>query len=558
MTPSGNSTLYGVTFANGAFVAVGASGTILTSTDGASWTDSASVTSAQLSGVVSGNNTFVAVGYTGTILQSNVLLTAKDMINNGANFTNSTSVTLTLACTDIGSGCAEMQFSNDGAAWTSPEAFAANRAWTLTAGDGLKTVYVMFKDNAGNWSGAYNDTITLDSTYVPLSVDPVTTPTGTNTQTISGTILAGSSVVVSGPTISAGVVTYPSATTWQSTVSLASEGTNTVTVSATDLTGNITTIVRAIVLDTTAPITSASPSAGTYSSAQTVTLTSNEPAMIYYTIDGSTPTYPASGTTTASTSPAIVSIPTTTTLKFFARDLAGNIETPVQSAAYIITTVPPSLSITASAGPNGTITPSGTLSVPYGSNASFTIAPNTGYRIQDVLVDGVSVGTHYSYTFTNVTTDHTISATFAVEVAPAFSSVAPPSNSFINTANIGYALNEDVVSGSVTFTRTGGAADSYSPQTYPLTGALLQTGNHSIDTALPLADGAIYTVTFLASDGTSTGSLSSTNVTFDTTAASITIISPLSNTYVNTATVSYTLSEAVTGRTDRLHQDRRG
>ena len=73
--------------------------------------------------------------------------------------------------------------------------------------------------------------------------------------------------------------------------------------------------------------------------------------------------------------------------------------------------------ITASAGSHGSISPSGDVTVNQGSDKSFTITPDTGYSIDDVLVDGSSVGAENSYTFTNVTQDHTISA--------AFTSVAP-------------------------------------------------------------------------------------------------------------------------------------
>lgn len=71
--------------------------------------------------------------------------------------------------------------------------------------------------------------------------------------------------------------------------------------------------------------------------------------------------------------------------------------------------------ITATAGTNGTITPSGDISVVEGSDQSFTIAPNNGYRILRVLVDGVDVVDELVdgvYTFTNVVADHTITASF--------------------------------------------------------------------------------------------------------------------------------------------------
>jgi uncharacterized repeat protein (TIGR02543 family) len=70
--------------------------------------------------------------------------------------------------------------------------------------------------------------------------------------------------------------------------------------------------------------------------------------------------------------------------------------------------------ITASAGANGAIDPSGSVSVNYGSTQSFTINPSPGYHVLDVLVDGSTVGAVPSCTFTNVTANHTIAASFAI------------------------------------------------------------------------------------------------------------------------------------------------
>ncbi len=68
--------------------------------------------------------------------------------------------------------------------------------------------------------------------------------------------------------------------------------------------------------------------------------------------------------------------------------------------------------ITATAGANGTITPSGAVSVNEGASQGFTITPNSGFRVDDVLVDGQSVGAVSQYTFDNVIANHTIHATF--------------------------------------------------------------------------------------------------------------------------------------------------
>src|SRR5207244_6876883 len=80
------------------------------------------------------------------------------------------------------------------------------------------------------------------------------------------------------------------------------------------------------------------------------------------------------------------------------------------AATFAITTH----TVTASAGANGAISPSGAVSVTDGDNPSFTITPDAHYHVADVVVDGVSVGAVTSYTFSGVTADHTIAATFAI------------------------------------------------------------------------------------------------------------------------------------------------
>ena len=74
--------------------------------------------------------------------------------------------------------------------------------------------------------------------------------------------------------------------------------------------------------------------------------------------------------------------------------------------------------ITATADEHGKIEPAGTITVPKGESKTFTITPDSGYRIKDVLVDGVSVGAVSTYTFEDVVKNHTIHATFARKHTP--------------------------------------------------------------------------------------------------------------------------------------------
>jgi hypothetical protein len=70
-------------------------------------------------------------------------------------------------------------------------------------------------------------------------------------------------------------------------------------------------------------------------------------------------------------------------------------------------------SIAASADPNGTIAPSGTVSLTQNQSQTFTFTANPGYGIKSVTVDGVATASGSSYSFVNVTANHAISVAFA-------------------------------------------------------------------------------------------------------------------------------------------------
>jgi len=90
--------------------------------------------------------------------------TGSIVINNGATYTNSTTVTLILTATDSTSGVYQVRYSNDGL-WNSEswELPSPTKTWTLTPGDGTKAVYCQIQDQAGLLSITYSKSIILDT-----------------------------------------------------------------------------------------------------------------------------------------------------------------------------------------------------------------------------------------------------------------------------------------------------------------------------------------------------------------------------------------------------------
>ncbi|MDD5449664.1 MAG: hypothetical protein PHO42_03595, partial [Candidatus Omnitrophica bacterium] len=179
-------------------------------------------------------------------------------INNNSQYTNQNQVTLSLLATDSQSGLDKMQFSNDNITWSAPEPYAATKTWDITSGDGEKTVYVKFSDKALNWSQAVSDMIILDTAAPIVTIDPVTTPTTLDNQTITGTKSADAAeVIVTASSANAGPVNYPTPTTWSCYLDSFIEGDIVITVTAEDMAGNISPAVTATI--TYAPAATISP-----------------------------------------------------------------------------------------------------------------------------------------------------------------------------------------------------------------------------------------------------------------------------------------------------------
>ncbi len=194
-----------------------------------------------------------------TITLDTIPPTGTISINGAAASTNSPTVTLALSATDDSGTVAEMECSSDGLTYSTPEPYAATKAWTLSGGDGEKHVSVQFSDPAGNWSSPANATITLDTTppsgTISINNGGVFTRATAVTLTLSATDNVG---LVSQMRFSNDGVTYadPEPYTATKTWTLpGGDGTKTVSVQFSDPAGNWSNPVSGtIALDTTPPM----------------------------------------------------------------------------------------------------------------------------------------------------------------------------------------------------------------------------------------------------------------------------------------------------------------
>ena len=305
------------------------------------------------------------------------------------------SATLTVG----GEGVTHYQYSVDGGAFGA-ETAVANPITLTGLLDASHTISVIGRDAAGNWQleeSATAVTWTVDTgapAVTGLTDDAVPTKSMTWTWDADEPATFRYSVDQSATWIPTGTFEDVKTTTKSGV-----DGTWYLHVQAKDTAGNEGPIKTVSAnLDNTAPTVSASPSGGLFNTGQSVTLSLNETADIYYTTDGSDPT------TGSATYISPIAISVTTTLKFMAVDAAGN-----QSSDYTeVYTIdgdapdPPVLTPVGSGYINdatpilewSTVTDAATYAIQYAGNPDFTDATTvtglttTSYTIPAALSDG--------------------------------------------------------------------------------------------------------------------------------------------------------------------------
>jgi hypothetical protein len=116
---------------------------------------------------------------------------------------------------------------------------------------------------------------------------------------------------------------------------------------------------------------------------------------------------------------------------------------------FTITGTAPTYTINSSAGIHGSINPAGTVLAAKHSSKTFALSPDSLYHVKRVIVDGISMGPLNSYTFTNITDNHTIRAEFSnlwfitASAGPHGRITPSGTDSVADHANISYSIIPD-------------------------------------------------------------------------------------------------------------------
>lgn len=236
----------------------------------------------------------------------------------------SSSVQVTLSSTPSGS----IYYTTDGSTPTTASTRYTG-AITLTQTTTLKFFAV---DAGGQKSAIQSETYTISTPAPVITASP---DAGTYGGPVSVTLTSNKTGTTIYYTTNGSTPTTSSA---RYSAPLALSATTTLKYFAVDSTGNTSPVTTKTYVITGFQL-SASPAGGTYSGAQSVSLSMNMSGTIHYTTNGTTPT-------TASTVYAgPIKVSTSQTLKFIGKDLAGNLS-GVQSHTYTITTPPPATDVT--------------------------------------------------------------------------------------------------------------------------------------------------------------------------------------------------------------------
>lgn len=318
---------------------------------------------------------------------------------------------------------------------------------------GQHVLRVRATDMAGNVSAVASVTVTTDLTAPQVSIS---SPAEGATVGISPSfIFASSSTDIAGFRCKLGANAFTACTSPKAYTNVPS-GPTTFTVEARDNAGNTSTATRNVTVfapDTTPPVVSVDPAGGTFGANKTISLSVNEAATLYVTTDGTTPT----------TSSPVYSGPiplTSMTLKYFARDTAGN-SSAVGTQTYVLDNAAPTLTIAPAAGAYAsgqlvTLSSSEPGSIYFTTDGTTPATAATGstkaYSAPFALTANTTVNARAVDAYGNASAVSTRAYT-VLDTTPPVVTVTPPAGSYPANQQITLTANE--AGSSIYFTTNG-------------------------------------------------------------------------------------------------------
>ncbi|MFF2886269.1 S-layer homology domain-containing protein [Paenibacillus sp. NPDC057967] len=311
--------------------------------------------------------------YSATVTLDTVAPTGSVVINSGAAYTTAAEVTLNFT---LGAGVTDVvgvQFSNDNLTWSSEQAYSASMSYTLSGGDGSKTVYVRFIDRAGN-IGTAQDSIVMDTT-APTGTLAIASAI-TNDTSVTLTVTSGDANFMelgeAGQPYGARVAYSNSAQTY-TLQDTQDDGVKTLQVRLSDLAGNTTVLTVTVILDRVAPTGTVVVNNGKLYTNDANVAVEVTPATgvtdiadMRYAINGSTPT------TIAYTNSFIIDVGSTDGEKEITVELideAGNVS-PVYTSTITLDTVAPTGTVAINGGAAYTTSAEVTLNFTLGAGVT--------------------------------------------------------------------------------------------------------------------------------------------------------------------------------------------
>jgi alpha-tubulin suppressor-like RCC1 family protein len=353
----------------------------------------------------------ISIAYRGTIILDTLAPTGSVSLNNGDASTSQTAVTASLNSSDGGSGVTQMQLSWDNITWQAWEVYAVTKSVIASGGVGTKTLYVRFRDLAGNVSTVANDSIILTASsdvVAPVVSEFILTATSDSLTVPVSTFTASDNTGVTGYLISESAI-QPQGNDqgWSAILPtefvFTSQGVKTLYAFAKDAAGNISVPLSANVTITMADIIAPVVSSFTLP-ATAVSLTVPVTALAATDAVGVTgylisevaaqPLSNDQGWSATLPTQYVFTSQGAKTLNAFAKDAAENISAPLSATITITladTTAPVVTNFTISAN-------STSLTVPVTALVATDAVGVTGYQISESATQPLSSDLGWSVT----------------------------------------------------------------------------------------------------------------------------------------------------------------